>query len=180
MWLQNYNPPSGISLTDAEQTKLSSLFKEWTLKEADITQIKKDALSWSENPSAFCATAPPLDTPSNPELVGVYFDEYAMVENAHIRNRPRRRVILLETFLAIQREEDSLRRAKRRKQRQVDTSMRNAAVRSIAGRLWGKGCRPVEVKRREKRLTRMVRYGERWSVISAKGLVLGLPNKSKK
>ncbi|CZT08654.1 uncharacterized protein RAG0_13657 [Rhynchosporium agropyri] len=180
LWLQNYNPPSGISLTDAEQTKLLSLFKEWTLKEADITQLNENALSWYENPSAFCATAPRLDTPSNPEIVGVYFDEYAVVENAQIRNRPRRRVILLETFLAIQREEDSLRRAKRPKQRQADISMRTTAVRSIAGRLWGKGCPPAEVKRREKRLMKMVRYGERWSLINAKGLVLGLPNKSKK
>lgn len=180
-------PPSGESLTDAEQSRLSRLFKQWT-HGTDINQLKAEATDWCKNPSKFCASTPQLDTPSGSETVGVYFDEYAVVEEAHTRNRPRRRVILLETFLAIQQEEENLRKAKKIRHRQASqkgysgnpsASMRSRAVRSIASRLWRGRFPSEEIKRRQERLTRMSRYGEKWSLIKAKGLLLGLTSDSK-
>lgn len=188
LWLQKFIPPSGESLTDAEQTRLSGLFKQWA-HETNIRQLEADALRWCEKPSMFCEMAPRIDTPSDSEIVGLYFDEYDVIENAHTRNRPRRRVILLETFLAIQREEEKHRRAKKTRQRQAtqkdysgspSASMRSKAIRSIAGRLWGGRFSHEEVKHRQGRLTRMSRYGEKWSLIKDRGLLLGLTNESKR
>ena len=179
-WLGKFVSTAGQSLEDGQQQKLLRLFGQWS-SGPNVNKLEADALSWCGKPSTFCETAPQSHTSSRSELVGVYFEEYECIENAHIRNRPRRRAILLETFRAIKKEEQRLQKTKQRKadsQTNSSAPIRTRAVGSIASRLWGERFSPAEFKRRKARLLRMSRYGEKWSLLEPKGILLALGGES--
>jgi hypothetical protein len=183
LWLRRFVSASGKALGDDQKDNLLRLFKQWTSGQ-DIPSLKADALSWGESPLSFCDRAPKSQVSNNSELIEVYIDEYEFIERTSSRNRPRRRFILFQTFLLVREEERIQERLSRQKRRKTtpklsqshsrEPSFRSRAVRSISQRLWGERFSPEKIEERKKRLLRMSRYGEKWSLIKPSCIILGL------
>ena len=86
----------------------------------------------------------------------------------------------MNTFAAVEAEEQRLRghkKIKRPHSRVV--KIRTEAINELAQRAWGLRGLPVdEYKRRRRKLTRMSRYGEKWSLIRPRSMVLCLSGTS--
>ena len=172
------------------------VIRHWARNQLDTTQLNKNALTWCENPSSFCGTTPPEPVSSTPELVGLYFQEYEKIAKAPKLDQVRRKIILRNTFIAVGNEERRVRRLntskpKRKKRRRINSLAKEAAphhrteshqsnaINAIARRIWDRQNLPTcEYERRRKKLARMSRYGEKWSLIDPPALTLGLAGHS--
>lgn len=143
LWLNNFVSKSGEKLSDADISKILRVLRDWA--ETDIARLEKDALTWCEDPSGFCGTSPPQRGVSNIELIEFYFNAYEQIEEPKRLNPIRRKVILVKTFEAIQKEEQHLRRNRKTKQRNGvhpnssaphTPSYRSKGIDAIAKRAW--------------------------------------------
>ncbi|KAH8799644.1 hypothetical protein F5884DRAFT_810755 [Xylogone sp. PMI_703] len=186
LWLDNFDLMKGNKLSIEGKTKILKVLEDLARCKTDNTSLKKDALAWCKNPSAFCGTKPRTEVSNNLELIQAYFDDYEQIENSKKLNPVRRKVVLLETFRAILREEQHLRKSKKRYRRKEEdpnpamihtATYRSKGINTVAERLWGhKNLTLEEQQRRRKILRRMARYGEKWSLVTPNNLILGLGN----
>ena len=172
LWLREFISVKGNKLSDDERCHILHAIKDWIPDRPDPAR-RKDLAVWHQDPSIICTGRP---KPSSIEPVGLYFDEYESIEKATCLNPTRRKVILISTFAAVEVEEQRLRGQKKSKRphRQV-AKIRTEAINELAQRAWGLRGLPVdECKRRRRKLTRMSRYGEKWSLIRPRSMVLCL------
>jgi hypothetical protein len=173
-------------LLDDEKANILELIRYWARNQLDTAQIKRNSSTWRENPSSFCGTTPPEPVSSTPELIGLYFQEYEKIEETAKLDQVRRKIILLNTFIVVQDEERCVRnlnalKPKTKKRKRIDSSEkrteshRSSAINAIAQRIWGRqNLSEREYQRRRRKLTRMSRYGEKWSSINPRALILGI------
>lgn len=181
MWLEDWvSKESKDKLSDEQISKVSLVVQHWARYDKGTAQLEKDALAWCKAPSSFCGTRFNSFDP-----ISFYFQEFENIEKAPRLNRVRRKIVLLNTFLAIEKEVQHLRCAKAMKQiekiEQIDSqrkkgeSHRSIGISTIARRIWGhENLSPSEYKRRRDKLSRMSRYGQKWSCIKPRSLILGL------
>lgn len=190
LWLDNWANTRGKNLLDDEKSNILKVIRHWTRTQLDTAQVEKSSSTWRKSPSSFCGTIPLEPVSSTPELVGLYFQEYEKIEEKP--DQVRRKIILLNTFIAVQNEEQRLRnlrasKPKRKKRKLIDSlakkvalhprtkSHRSSAINAIAGRIWDhQSLSKREYQQRRKTLTKMTRYGEKWSLINPRALILGL------
>ena len=168
-------------------SKILHVVQHWARHGTEISRLKEDAATWREDPSTFCGTT---NRRQHSDLISFYFHEYERIENEPKLNQLRRRIILVNTFNAIRKEEQHLRSAKKSKERigkQIDSSSmqvasyRSKGINAIAQHVWGsQKLSPDEHKRRRGKLARMSRYGEKWNFIKPSGLILGLRGNSQR
>jgi hypothetical protein len=197
LWLDNWAHSRGKKLSDNEKSNVLDVIRHWARSRLGTAQLKKNSTTWRENPSSFCGTTPPEPVSSTLELVGLYFQEYEKIEETPKVDRVRRKIILLNTFIAVRNEERCVRNLnalpKQRKRKRIDSSAKEAAthprtkshrtsaINAIAQRIWGRQNLPeIEYQRRRRKLTRMSRYGEKWSHIDPPALILGLGGHSER
>jgi len=176
IWLREFVSVERQKLSDDERCHILHAIKDWIPGRPDPSR-QKDLSDWRQDPSIICTGRP---RPSSIELIGLYFDEYESIEKAKCLNPTRRKVILMNTFAAVEAEEQRLRghkKIKRPHSRVV--KIRTEAINELAQRAWGLRGLPVdEYKRRRRKLTRMSRYGEKWSLIRPRSMVLCLSGTS--
>lgn len=172
LWLRRFVSTEGHRLSDDERRHVLHAIEDW-IRDGPDNARQKDLLSWHQDPSTFCTGRPSL---SSNEPIGLYFDEYEQIEKMPCLNLTRRKVILINTFAAVQAEEQYLRgRKKIKKSHSRVAKTRTEAINELAQRAWGLRGLPVdEYKRRRRKLTRMSRYGEKWNLIRPISMVLYL------
>lgn len=192
LWLDNWEKIKKEVLPHDEKANILEVIRHWTRSQLDTAQIKRNASSWSENPSSFCGTAPPETLSSTPGLIGLYFQEYEKIEERPKLDQVRRKIILLNTFIVVQDEERRIRnlnalKPNTKKRKRIDSlekrteSHRSSAINAIAQRIWGRqNLSEREYQRRRRKLTRMSRYGEKWSSINPRALILGIGEHSRR
>ncbi|KFY36145.1 hypothetical protein V494_05268 [Pseudogymnoascus sp. VKM F-4513 (FW-928)] len=195
LWLDNWASRRGEKLSDDEKSNILEVIRHWARSQLDTAQLKRNSSTWRKNPSSFCGTTPPQPVSSTPELVGLYFQEYEKIEETQKLDQVRRKIILLNTFMAVLSEERRIQALKpeRKKRKRFDLSAkeatphprtgshRSSAINAIARRIWDhQNLSEHEYQRKRRKLTRMSRYGEKWSLIDPPALILGLGGNSQR
>lgn len=190
--MDNWEKNRKEELPNDEREKILELIRYWARNQLDTAQIKRNSSTWRENPSFFCGTTPPEPVSSTPELIGLYFQEYEQIEETAKLDPVRRKIILLNTFIVVQDEEQHIRnlnalKPKTKKRKRIGSSERrteshrSSAINTIAQRTWGHlNLSEREYQRRRRKLTRMSRYGEKWSSINPQALILGIGGHSQR
>jgi hypothetical protein len=180
-WLDKFVSKSGERLPEESKLRTLQAITDWARQKTD--SLEEEASTWRKNPSVFCGTTHCERYSERYGIIGLYFDEYEQIENSKTLNPVRRKVILVNTFEAVVEVENDLRASKKRKRAKKahvnpavrEPSYRSKAIDVIANRAWGDSTVSLkERKRRRAKLQRMVRFGEKWSSIRPKGLILGL------
>ncbi|KAH6719532.1 hypothetical protein BKA61DRAFT_597747 [Leptodontidium sp. MPI-SDFR-AT-0119] len=172
LWLREFVSVNGRKLSDNERCHILHAIKDWIPDEPDPAR-QKDLSAWHQDPSIICTGRP---RPSSNELVGLYFDEYELIEKTKCLNPTRRKVILMNTFATVEAEEQRLRAHKKTKRPHARVQkIRTEAINELARRAWGLHGLPTdEYDRRRQKLMRMSRYGEKWNLIRPRSMVLYL------
>ncbi|PVH70284.1 hypothetical protein DL98DRAFT_661242 [Cadophora sp. DSE1049] len=172
LWLREFASLEGHRLSDDERCHILHAIKDWIPDRPDPAR-QEDLSAWHQDPSIICTGRP---RPSSNSLIGLYFDEYELIEKMQCLNPTRRKVILMNTFAAVEAEEQRLRAYKKTKRPHGRVpKIRTEAINELAQRAWGLRGIPVdEYKRRKRKLTRMSRYGEKWNLIRPRSMVLYL------
>lgn len=187
-WFKEFVSHNHSKLSEQQIRKLCQITKCWELHEDNLKVLQKDASNWPLNPSTFWGVLSETRPSNNFDLIRHCYEQLQQIEDSTRLNPIRRRLILVITFEAVQKEEQRVRKARkarkatlRRKSTPANSlSYLSQGLDAIVRRVWGsRGLSLKEVKEKKKKLARIARYGKKWSQIQPVGLILGLGGTSK-